>query len=132
VIDTLVSRGYGTYVEILEEFSPGEIERLYSAALAGMHRDRADSALATRVAQHADQKGWKSYSDSIDKAVKGLLGKNPGGPNAKKSTGKDVKDFFGKLGALPSKGSKFKDGEQVTGKSAIPVRRHSQRRRIDS
>jgi hypothetical protein len=131
VIDTLVSRGYGTYIEIVEEFSPHEIERLYAAALAGMHRERVDQALATRVAHHADKKGWKSYTESIDKAVKQLLGKNPGGPNAKKSTAKDVSNFFSQLGSLPSKGSKFKDGEQVTGKSAIPVRRHAPRRRID-
>lgn len=117
MIDKLVSRGYGSYIEILDEFSDREILCLYEAAVAGSLVAQKESAFATRAAQHAEGKDWKSYLNSIDDAVRGLVRRQRGAQPKRRM---DVDSFFSQVASLPRPGTRVNSG-----KKGVAVRKHA-------
>jgi hypothetical protein len=109
VIDRLVSRGYGSYIEILNEFSAEEITSLYEAAVAGSLSEQKEGAVATRAAQHAEGKDWKAYLTTIDDAVRKLV-RHQRGPEPRRRM--DVDAFFRQAASLPKPGTRVNSGKK--------------------
>lgn len=110
VIDSLVSRGYGSYREIVEYMSDWEILRMYETAIVSKLKDRLDDASASRLAYHADKEGWADYAKKVDAAAhSGTKGKK----QATKGTKGDATSFFSQLASIPKPGSRLGSGQKA-------------------
>ena len=106
MIQELVSNGH-RYNDILEHYTEDELRMFYLACMRRGNEEMERNALAVRVGNHADKKGWSEFTNNIKKAV------NNATPTTKKQSEDSkmkVDDFFGSIQNLPKPGQVIETG----------------------